>query len=161
MEATKLLKKQHDEVEKLFKRFESAEDSEEKEQLFAEVADNLAAHAKIEETIFYPAVYIGPLQEKLREAVEEHLGAKRVIADLLDMEPEDPQFDPKMKVLQEAIEHHVQEEERDLFPKVKKNFSAVELEALGSEMERLFDELKLTHPREAVPEEIARAAPLP
>ena len=109
MDATKLLKQQHDEVKGLFKQFESAEEDSEKQECFDEIANAFAAHGEIEEKIFYPAVYIGDLKEKLQEAVEEHLAAKRVVADLLEMEPSDEQFDPKMKVLKQLIEHHVEE----------------------------------------------------
>ena len=94
MEATKLLKQQHDEVKALFKRFEASEDDSEKQELFEQIGDDFAAHGEIEEKIFYPAIYVGELKEKLQEAVEEHLAAKRVVADLLEMEPADEQFDP-------------------------------------------------------------------
>jgi iron-sulfur cluster repair protein YtfE (RIC family) len=153
MDATQLLKKQHAEVKGLFGEFESATDIAEKQQLFDEIADDLAAHCTIEEKVFYPAVYVGPLKEKLREAVEEHLGAKRLIADLLDLEPEDEQFDAKMKALQEQVEHHVEEEEGTIFPEVKRNFSVDELSAMGEQMAQMFDELQDSEPRKSVPEE--------
>jgi hemerythrin superfamily protein len=153
MDATQLLKKQHAEVKGLFSEFESATDIAEKQQLFDEIADDLAAHCTIEEKVFYPAVYVGPLKEKLREAVEEHLGAKRLIADLLDLEPEDEQFDAKMKALQEQVEHHVEEEEGTIFPEVKRNFSVDELSAMGEQMAQMFDELQDSEPRKSVPEE--------
>ena len=92
--------------------------------VFDEIADDFAAHGEIEEKIFYPAVYVGELKEKLQEAVEEHLAAKRIVADLLEMEPTDEQFDPKMKVLRELIEHHVEEEEGELFPLVRRTSPA-------------------------------------
>ena len=120
MEATKLLKKQHDEVKDLFEQFEAAEGDSEKQELFDRLADDFAAHGEIEEKIFYPAVYVGQLKDKLQEAVEEHLVAKRVAADLLQMEPSDEQFDAKMKVLKELIEHHVEEEEGEMFPQARK-----------------------------------------
>jgi hemerythrin-like domain-containing protein len=160
VEATKLLKKQHDEVKDLFKQFEAAEEDSEKQELFEEIADDFAAHGEIEEKIFYPAVYVGPLKEKLQEAVEEHLAAKRVVADLLDMEPSDEQFDAKMTVLKELIEHHVEEEEGELFPLVRQNFAREELEALGDQMERMFEQLKQDDPREAIPSETDHAPPL-
>jgi iron-sulfur cluster repair protein YtfE (RIC family) len=153
MDATQLLKKQHAEVKGLFGEFESATDIAEKQQLFDEIADDLAAHCTIEEKVFYPAIYVGPLKEKLREAVEEHLGAKRLIADLLDLEPEDEQFDAKMKALQEQVEHHVEEEEGTIFPEVKRNFSVDELSAMGEQMAQMFDELQDSEPRKSVPEE--------
>jgi len=160
MDALTLLKQQHDEVKELFTQFEAAEDEAEQQELFDRIADDFAAHGEIEEKIFYPAVYVGPLQEKLREALEEHLSAKRLIADLLEMEPGDEQFDAKMQVLQEQIEHHVQEEEGELFPLVRQNFAREELEALGEQMERMFDQLQESDPREQIPSETDQAPPL-
>jgi hemerythrin-like domain-containing protein len=160
VEATKLLKKQHDEVKDLFKQFEAAEEESEKQELFEQIADDFAAHGEIEEKIFYPAVYVGPLKEKLQEAVEEHLAAKRVVADLLDMEPSDEQFDAKMSVLKELIEHHVEEEEGELFPLVRQNFAREELEALGDQMEQMFEQLQQDDPRNAIPSETDHAPPL-
>lgn len=160
MEATKLLKEQHEEVKDLFKKFEAAEEDSEKQDLFEQIADDFAAHGEIEEKIFYPAVYVGDLKEKLQEAVEEHLAAKRVVADLLKMEPSDEQFDAKMKVLKELIEHHVEEEEGELFPLVKKSFGREELDTLGEQMELMFEQLKQDEPREQVPSETDHAPPL-
>ena len=160
MEATKLLEKQHAEVKDLFKQYLAAEEESEKQELFEQIADDFAAHGEIEEKIFYPAVYVGPLKEKLQEAVEEHLAAKRVAADLLDMVPSDPQFDPKMKVLKELIEHHVEEEEGELFPLVRQNFAREELEALGDQMEQMFERLQAGEPREAIPSQTDHAPPL-
>src|SRR5687768_10673858 len=101
MNALELLEQQHREVEDLFEKCEKAEESE-KQTIFAKLADNLAAHSTIEEKIFYPAVYVGDLKELLAEAVEEHLSAKRVIADLLEEEPGET-FEAKVKVLKEQI----------------------------------------------------------
>ena len=160
MEATKLLKQQHDEVKELFKQYEAAEEHSEKQELFDQIADDFAAHGAIEEKIFYPAVYVGKLKEKLQEAVEEHLAAKRIAADLLDMEPSDEQFDAKMKVLHELIEHHVEEEEGELFPLVRQSFAREELEAMGEQMERMFEQLMQDEPREQLPSETDQAPPL-
>jgi hemerythrin-like domain-containing protein len=160
VEATKLLEKQHAEVKDLFEQFEEAEDPAEKQELFEQIADDFAAHGEIEERIFYPAVYVGPLKEKLREAVEEHLAAKRIVADLLELEPADEQFDAKMKVLQELIEHHVEEEEGELFPLVRQNFAREELEAVGEQMEQMFEQLQQGEPRDAIPSETDEAPPL-
>jgi len=160
VEATKLLKKQHGEVKDLFKQYQKAEEDSEKQELFEQIANDFAAHGEIEEKIFYPAVYVGQLKDKLKEAVEEHLAAKRVAADLLDMEPSDDQFDAKMKVLQELIEHHVEEEEGELFPLVQQNFAREELETLGEQMEQMFQQLQQDEPREALPSETDHAPPL-
>jgi hemerythrin superfamily protein len=160
MEATQLLRKQHAEVKTLFGNFKSADGDEQRLELFEQIADALAAHCVIEEKLFYPSVYVGPLKELLQEAVEEHLAAKRLIADLLDLEPEDEQFDAKMTLLEEEIEHHVRQEEDQLFPKVKKTFALEDLSALGEQMEDLFDELQDTEPRLLVSAETGAAAPL-
>ena len=160
MNAIDLLEQQHREVEKLFKKIEKA-GPDEKEKLFDELADSLAVHAAIEEQHFYPATKDARTEELLQEAVEEHLSVKRIIADLLEMEPDDAQFDAKIKVLQEQVEHHVEEEEGELFPKVRKLHSKDELEDLGVLMEQTAEELKEQGaPRMEVPKETGSAAPL-
>ena len=87
-----------------------------------EIADALAVHATIEERHFYPAVKEKRTEEILFESVEEHLEIKRAIADLLALEAIDETFEAKVKVLQEDVEHHVEEEENQLFPKVERMF---------------------------------------
>jgi hemerythrin superfamily protein len=160
MDAIELLKQQHREVEELFEKFEKAGKDDIRMELFTRIADNLAAHATIEEKLFYPSVYVGPTADKLQEAVEEHLSAKRVIADLLDMEPSDEQFKAKVKVLQELVEHHVEEEEKDLFKSVKKLMTKEELATIGEQMEVMFAELIQSEPRMQIPRETDEAAPL-
>lgn len=162
MDAIELLKQQHREVEELFEKFEKASAGAGKSlmDLFARIADNLAAHATIEEKLFYPSVYVGPTADKLQEAVEEHLAAKRVIADLLDMDPSDVRFKAKMKVLQDLVEHHVEEEEKELFKNVKKLMTREELATIGEQMKVMFSELIQTEPRLQVPRETGEAAPL-
>ena len=160
MNAIDLLKQQHREVEKLFKKIEKA-GPDEKEKLFDGLADALAVHAAIEEQHFYPATKDARTEELLEEAVEEHLSVKRIIADLLEMEPDDAQFDAKIKVLQEQVEHHVEEEEKQLFPEVQKLHSKDELEDLGMLMEQTAEELKEQGaPRMEVPKETGASAPI-
>src|SRR5205814_6742902 len=115
---------------------------EAKRELFEKIADDLAVHATIEEKHFYPATKAARTQELLEEAVEEHLSVKRIIADLLEMDPAEGQFDAKIAVLKEQVEHHVEEEEGELFPKVQKLLSEDELEDLGVVMEDMAEELK-------------------
>jgi len=158
--AIELLKTQHEEAKGLFKKIEKAEDDE-KQDLFERLADALAVHATIEEKQFYPATRNARTEEMLQEAVEEHLSAKRLIADLLEMIPDDPQFDAKVAVLKEQVEHHIEEEEEDLFPKVRKMLEADELEDLGVVMEDMAEDLKTEGaPRESVPAETGSAPPL-
>jgi hemerythrin superfamily protein len=157
--AIDLLKQQHDQVEELFKKIENAKSG--KEELFDQIADALAVHSAIEEQHFYPATKDTRTEELLQEAVEEHLAVKRIIADLLEMEPDDPQFEAKIKVLKEQVEHHVEEEEKELFPKVRKMHSKEELEDLGVLMEDTAQELKQRGaPRMQVPKETGTAAPI-
>ena len=157
MNAIELLESQHHEVDELFEQISETEDDEEVEQLFVQLADKLAIHAKIEEVHFYPAVKAASTEDILKESLEEHLAAKRTIADLLDMDPSDEMFDAKVKVLQEMIEHHVEEEESELFPKVRKLLSADQLTALAQEMTATMTELEGTDPRLAVPAETSQA----
>jgi hemerythrin-like domain-containing protein len=161
MEATTLLRRQHEQVISKFKQFEKADDEATRRKLFIEIADALAAHTTIEEKLFYPTAYRGEdLHDLLRESVEEHLSAKRLISDLLMMEVTDEQFSAKVKVLRDIIEHHVEEEHDDIFPKVKKMLSRGELTSLGEEMEKMFDQLITTEPRQNVPSETEHAAQL-
>jgi len=161
MSAIDLLESQHREVEKLFQKFEKTSSGEEKISLFEEIADKLAIHAAIEEHHFYPAVKEKRTKDILLESLEEHLSIKRTIADLLKLDVDDEHFDAKMTVLKEEVQHHVGEEEKDLFPKVKKILSADELAALEQEMVAEQAELEEEgNARENIPGETAEAAPL-
>jgi hemerythrin superfamily protein len=161
MNAVDLLESQHREVEKLFAKLEKATKKPDKKKLFAQIADDLAMHATIEEHQFYPAVRAKKTEDILLESLEEHVGIKRVLADLLKTDPDDETFDAKIKVLKEQVEHHVKEEETDLFPKSKKVLDAKELAALGESMEEEKDRIeKKGNPREAIPSETSQAAAL-
>lgn len=158
MNAIDLLKSQHREVEQLFSKLEKAKGAKSKRAAFEAVADALAAHATIEEHQFYPAVKAKRTEDILLESLEEHLGIKRVLADLLQISADDETFDAKAKVLKEQVEHHVEEEEEDLFPKVKKLLAKEELEELGANLEAEFATLEASHPRDKVPSETKHAA---
>jgi hemerythrin superfamily protein len=158
--AIELLTTQHKEVKALFRKIEMAE-GEEMRELFEALADAFAVHAAIEEQHFYPSTKSARTEELLQEAVEEHLSVKRIIADLLECQPSDPQFNAKIAVLQEQVEHHIEEEEGELFPKVKRMFGRDQLEDLGMVMEDFAEELKKGgSPREQVPKETGPLAPL-
>lgn len=161
MDAIKLLKAQQRVVEKLFGEIEKAEDADARDAAFQNLADNFAAHSAIEEKLFYPQAYSEKTQELLTEAVEEHLSAKRLIADLLDLDPEDDNYAAKIKVLKEQIEHHVKEEEGELFEKVAKAFQPEQLAVLGKEMESLFAKEMKSDPTAKLVEQTDEAAPLP
>jgi len=156
--ALELLKSQHEEVEALIGKIERSEGGH-KQELFVEMADKLAAHATIEEKLFYPSVKARQTEDALMEAVEEHLQVKRLLADLLDLDCDDEEFDAKLSVMKEEIRHHAHDEEEDsLFPKVRRLFSADELAALGAEMLAMFEEVLVDQPRNNVPLETDRAA---
>jgi len=162
MNAIDLLKEHHDEVKKLFKQYEKLADhaDEKRQALFEAIADRLSAHATIEEMYFYPAVKAADTEDLLREAAEEHLSVKRILADLLELEPSDEEFDAKMQVVQEQTEHHIEEEETDLFKKVRKLLSKEQLEDLGLQMQQEFEELMEGEPRSEVPAQTDQAAPI-
>ena len=140
MKATDLLIKQHQTVSRLFKAIEQAPSETEKVALFRELAASLAAHDGIERQIFYPACEAAMgLNDELGEALVEH----GVIEFCLYQANEaigKPDFDFKCKVLKELVEHHVEEEEDEFFPKTEKALGADLLEALGEEMEDAFEE---------------------
>ena len=163
MDAVEMLKQQHREVEALFKKYDEKGEAAEKgkQHVFEAIADALAMHATIEEKHFYPAVKAKRTEDILLEALEEHLGIKRVIADLLEIDSSDETFDAKVKVLKEQVEHHVEEEESDLFPKVKKLFDKDELTAVATQMQATMKTLRAKgSPRSAVPRETHEAAAL-
>jgi hemerythrin superfamily protein len=160
MNAIDLLMSQHREVEERFSEFQAAEDEDECEEAFQQIADQLAMHAEIEEKIFYPACKAKATEDQLRESLEEHLAVKRLIADLVALDPKDEQFEAKMDVLKEQVEHHVEEEENTLFPKVRKLLGEEQLLALAGEMAALMAELEHGTPREKVPHETESAPPL-
>ena len=160
-DALELLTSQHDEVEMLFEKLENTDDAGEKATIFRELADKIAAHATMEEKIFYPSVMAKSTCELLLESTEEHLAVKRVLADLLEMDPDDERFDAKCTVLKDIIHHHAREEEEgELFPKVRKLMNKDELAGLGNEMLAMFEVLLEREPRMNVPAETSEAAPL-
>jgi len=159
IDAIKLLEQQHRDVEAQFARFEDATTKRDKERIFNRIADMLAAHATIEEQYFYPNVMTDRTEDRLREAVEEHLAVKRLIADCLELEANDEQFKAKVMVMKEMVEHHVEEEEEELFKLVEKE-DLVDLSQMGEQMEQEFKTLMRQKPRNEVPNETEQAAEL-
>jgi len=135
-DAIALLTADHREVHEMFEQFEQLGDRARasKEKLKEKICKALIAHTTIEEEIFYPAVsaQVEDAEDMVDEAIVEHAAAKDLIKQLQEMEPDDELFDAKVKVLGEQVDHHVEEEERDMFAKVKK--SGLDLLALGQEM---------------------------
>lgn len=140
MNATRLLKKDHDTVKELFRKFEKMkeEGSKGKQDVVQEIDRELEIHATVEEEIFYPAVKRARTEETkdiVLEALEEHHVVKTLLKELKDMSPKDESYDAKVTVLIENVEHHIKEEEGEMFPDAKKFLSEEQLEALGAKME--------------------------
>lgn len=148
-DAVALLKEDHRSVEDLFAQFEKASGDGRKQKLAEQICLELSVHAKIEEEIFYPACEGKVEEDLLKEAYVEHDGAKLLIAEILAGEPSDEFYDSKVTVLQEQIEHHVEEEEKrmeGLFSQARK--AGLDMDALGKQLatrkEQLLTEYKAT-----------------
>lgn len=159
-EVVSYLTHQHREVEDLLnKAVDCKNDPQKRLALFREAADHLALHLESEEQILFPAVKAAKTQDILMESLEEHLSLKRLMVDLMALDPSDETFEPKLKVLAEQAEHHHGEEEEDLFPKLKKGVSKEERERLAGEMDALQKRLgKKAAPRKLVEGETEAAA---
>ena len=143
LDALKLLSADHREVEALFEKFEKASRDGTKEKIAKQICTELKIHAQIEEEIFYPALRGKISDDDLDEAIVEHDGAKVLINDIEAGSPDDAFYDAKVKVLQEEIEHHVKEEEKqrdNIFTQARK--TDVDLVALGEQMAARKQELK-------------------
>ena len=139
IDALKLLKQDHEEVEQLFEEFDRAGDRahKTKEKIVRSLIEDLAKHAAIEEQIFYPAVReLTGEDDAVFEALEEHHVVKWTLSELDGMDPEDERFDAKVAVLKENVLNHAKEEEREMFPQVRKALTPAELRMLGEEMEK-------------------------
>jgi hemerythrin superfamily protein len=137
MDALRLLEQQHDEVKKLFKQIEQAE-GERAGQLFTQIRDRLKLHEELEETHLYPRLKEDKAAgEIVLEAYQEHHVMDVLIDEIGRLKPSDEAFEPKVKVLQENTEHHIEEEEKELFPKVRKVWDTAKREQVGRQMEEL------------------------
>jgi hemerythrin superfamily protein len=148
-DAIALLKQDHANVKAMFKEFEELGDRAfaSKKKLADKICLELTKHATAEEEIFYPAVRAASkeAEDLLDEATVEHSSAKDLIAQIGEMDPHDDLFDAKVKVLGEYINHHVKEEEGEMFPLAKK--ASLDLQALAGEIEARKDEVDFVPPR--------------
>jgi hemerythrin-like domain-containing protein len=134
-----IIKKDHRNVERLFKEYEDLGDRafQSKKRLVEQISDELRMHADMEERIFYrkaKEVFARQDEKMVEEAFAEHDVAKRLLEELSVTHPEDPQFDARVKVLNENISHHIKEEEEELLPKAEVIMKKEELDELGEEM---------------------------
>ena len=164
MDAIALLTRDHREVEQLFKQFEKLTEraQKSKQKIVTKVIRELAVHSAVEEMLFYPAVRTAGLKADTRageqaadtilESLEEHHVVKWTLSELEKMKPEDERYDAKVKVLMENVRHHVEEEEQELFPKVKRLLDQKMLDELGTRMERA-KKLAPTRPHPRAPDQ--------
>jgi hemerythrin superfamily protein len=142
-DAIELLKRDHADVKKAFKDFEKAKykDPNACKEFVASICNAIEMHAKVEEEIFYPAVRAKIRHDDLmNEAQVEHNSAKQLIAEISKLSGDDPMLKAHAQVLAEYIQHHVREEENEMFPKVKR--AKLDLEGLAEQMLARKDELK-------------------
>jgi hemerythrin-like domain-containing protein len=145
-DAIALLTADHKEVSDMFEQFENLSDRAKatKAKLTKKICDALIAHTTIEEEIFYPAVReaLKEGDDMVDEAVVEHASAKDLIQQLQEMDPDDDLYDAKVKVLSEQIDHHVEEEEEEMFKQARS--TKLDMLALGQEMAQRKQEILAT-----------------
>lgn len=138
MDAISILKQDHRKVEELFAQFERLGEKayKSKAKVVAQIIQELKVHTKLEETIFYPAFRPAAKEEEtVLEAYEEHHVAKFLLAELEVMDPEHERYAAKVTVLKELIAHHIEEEEKEMFPEASKALGKAEIKALGERIE--------------------------
>ena len=136
MDALELLKQDHQKVKELFEKAEEA-DGKEQEKIFDQIKTELETHARIEETVFYPAVQEHEeLKDMVLESLEEHKQIKTLLREMDNLASDSEKFEPKLKVLMENVEHHAEEEEEGkMFPKLRQIMGKQKLEQLGADVE--------------------------
>src|SRR6478735_4871256 len=138
MDAIELLKNDHRTVERLFSRYEDTTDQAEKtrDDLAHDMIHELSVHAVIEEEVFYPAVRLAVPDEEgdVLEALEEHHIVKWTLSELEKLSSTDERFHPKVTILMEMVRHHVEEEEGEMFPAVRRALSDAQLDDLGNRL---------------------------
>jgi hypothetical protein len=138
MDALTLLKNDHDKVKKLLSELESTTERAVKtrSELFATIKGELTIHETIEEEIFYPALMdTAKTREITLEGYEEHHVVDLLMGELEELDVQDESWGAKAKVMKENIEHHIEEEEGEMFTKTRQVFDRDELETLGERMQ--------------------------
>ena len=145
MDATTLLKRDHDAVRELFRAFgEAGSDNEARRSLYRHIRQELQTHSRVEEHVFYPAVMrlrADPAREAVRDALEDHHVVDGLLAELDQLEPEDARYGEKMRTLQQSVERHITSEEDALFAQARIHLTDERLERLGRDMAVLRESL--------------------
>lgn len=145
MNAFKLLKEDHQKVSGIFQQLEPTTERAEKTrtELFAKLNEELTIHAKVEESVFYPSIkQAAETREIVLEGFEEHHVIKMLLKELESMPVDTEQWTAKLKVLKENVEHHVEEEEQEMFQKARDVLSEEDIERLGTQMEEMKQQLQ-------------------
>jgi hemerythrin superfamily protein len=152
MNVIDLLEKDHAEVDELFRRVNLSEKPESIEELTRQIVHDLSVHAAVEEQFVYPLIRakVDGGSAAADEAIEEHQEAKRLLADLEKLEAGSAEHSETMQKLMEAIRHHVEEEESDVFPDLRSSVDDSTLERLGTVVEEA-KKVVPTHPHPLVP----------
>lgn len=138
MDAFELLKKDHEKVSGIFEKLEPTTERgvKTREELFTQLKQELDVHARIEETILYPVLKEAQETEDITlEAYEEHNVVKQLLAELDELSKDDETWGAKLTVLKENVEHHVEEEEGEMFKKARKVLSQEQIEEIGTKLE--------------------------
>lgn len=138
MNVLTVLKQDHRNVDDLFTRAEQTDDPAELAHLRDLIIEHLSVHAAVEEQVFYPAVReaSSELEATVLEGLEEHHAVKMLLSELEKLPPTAERFRPKLTVVIEQVRHHVEEEENDLFPEVRKHLKANRLDEIGEAAEK-------------------------
>ena len=134
-DVTKMLEQDHREAGDLFAKIKETNGAA-RANLVTKLAGALRLHMKVEETIVYPAIakQVDDGDDMVAEATTEHEGARKALADVEKLSPNEPGFDGALEMLEAGISHHVEEEEDEVFPKFRESVSSAELEELGDEV---------------------------
>jgi hemerythrin superfamily protein len=147
--AIEMLEADHQKVKDLFSKYMDTSDQKAKRKIAEQVCIELEIHAQLEETVFYPAFAEeadADGKQLVTESLEEHQEVKELIDELRDLDGDDAEFDSKFHALMDDVEHHVEEEESEMFPKAEEALEA-QLEDLMSEMQELKQQLTATSKR--------------
>jgi hemerythrin superfamily protein len=146
LNALDLLTEQHAEFDAMFEQLESNDGD--RKAAFVDLASKLAAHATIEEKLFYPRIMSEQTSDLVNESLGEHLAIKRVLADIMTVDLYTDEIAVKLSVLKEQVLHHAHEdEEAQLFPMLRTSMDAGELDGLGSELAAMYEQLIASVPR--------------
>jgi iron-sulfur cluster repair protein YtfE (RIC family) len=157
-DAIDLLKVDHEEIRSLLERVDAADGSE-KARVAEELFELLEVHTAAEERVFYPAVRdaVDEAHEIIAEGIEEHHVVDTLMAEVRELAPGDEEWDAKLSVIKENVEHHLEEEEHELFPLVEEHLSATDRAEIGAELDRIRTVIDLEAHTVIELREIARA----